>query len=318
MPDPILRDRGEGDSVEMVRQQFGPQQRLAQRMRRGIFLNLRGDDRDPEAGAALCRFAALRARSRFPRHVRRARREMRGSRLRMADNPFFRFFRHVSFPLERRQWDRMPRHPAFKHEYWDGELHWTPRPDSCDCHLDLAAWQPPPRGERSLPREEVAGRPLREEDWKALPRVFRAAFGQWPPLSQWEGAAPLRASRCILEWARLGRDGPLVPEACVVALMKDDRAEEDAERIAGAAIVTMIETKRLRGAPSEADERMPHLDWLFVPWMDQRRGIATRLLTSVVEALRALGHRTLASTVLTANPPSMLWHWRCGFTLRGD
>ena len=236
----------------------------------------------------------------------------------MPDNPFFRFFRTVSFPLERRLWDRMPRHPAFKHEYWDGELHWTPRPNTCDAFLDLAAWQPPPRGEWSRPREEVKVRQVRAEDWPALPRVFCAAFNRWPPLSQWEGAAPLRASRCILEWARAGKDGPLVPEACVVALARDDRAGDGAERIAGAVIVTLIETKRLRAAPAVEDERLPHLDWLFVPWMEQRRGIATRLLGSVVEALRALGHRTIASTVLTANPPALLWHWRCGFTLRGD
>ena len=128
----------------------------------------------------------------------------------------------------------------------------------------------------------------------------------------------MRASRCILEWARRGHDGPLVPEACVVALTKDERAGDDAERIAGAAIMTLTDAKRLRGAPAADDERMPHLDWIFVPWMEQRRGIATRLLAGVVDALRAQGCRTLASTVLTANPPAMLWHWRCGFVLRGD
>lgn len=235
----------------------------------------------------------------------------------MADNPFYRFFRNVSFPLERRLWDRMPRHPAFKHEYWDGALHWTPRPNTCDVYLDLDGWQPPPRGEWSVPREEVGIRQLSDADWKALPRVFCAAFSQWPPLSQWEGAAPLRASRCILEWARRGNDGPLVPEACVVAVVKDDRAGDGAERIAGAAIVTLMDAKRLRGAPAPDGGRVPHLDWIFVPWMEQRRGIATRLLGGVVEALRAQGCRTLASTVLTANPPSMLWHWRCGFALHG-
>ena len=96
----------------------------------------------------------------------------RGCQTPMADNPFYRFFRTVSFPLERRLWDRMPRHPAFKHEYWDGALHWTPRPNTCDCYLDLATWQQPPRGEWSVPREEVGVRQLGEADWKVLPRVF--------------------------------------------------------------------------------------------------------------------------------------------------
>lgn len=93
----------------------------------------------------------------------------------------------------------MPRHPSFKHEYWDGKLHWTPRPNTCDVYLDLA-----------------------------------------------------------------------------------------------------------------------HLDWIFVAWMEQRRGIGTLLLGAVVSELRALGHSTLASTVLTGNAAPMLWHWRSGFHLPRD
>jgi GNAT superfamily N-acetyltransferase len=236
----------------------------------------------------------------------------------MADNPFYRFFRRVSFPLERKLWDRMPRHPGFEHDYWDGALHWTPRPKTCDCFLGLDTWQPPQRGELSLPPEEVSVRQLGDEDWKVLPRLFCAAFRHWPPLSQWEGAAPLRASRCIMEWARDGKDGPLVPEACVVALALDERTDDGAERIAGAAIVTLMDATQLRGACAVEVGRVPHLDWIFVPLTEQRRAIATRLLAAVVESLRALGHRTLASTVLTANPHAMLWHWRCGFALRGD
>ena len=49
---------------------------------------------------------------------------------------------------------------------------------------------------------------------------------------------------------------------------------------------------------------------------EQRRGVATRLLGAIVEELRALGHDTLASTVLTAQEASMLWHWRHGFRLQ--
>src|SRR5438552_1650249 len=160
----------------------------------------------------------------------------------MGENPFYRFFRRVSFPLDHALWRRMPRHPSFKHEYWDGKLHWTPRPNTCDVYLELDQWQPPPPGEWKLPprREPITIRQLQEEDWEKLPRVFCASSCQWPPLSQWDGAAPLRASRAIIDWARQGKDGPLVSQACVVALATDNTAANPEESLTGAAIVTLV------------------------------------------------------------------------------
>ena len=235
----------------------------------------------------------------------------------MSEHPFYRFFRPASFPLDPKLWRKMPRHPSFKHEYWDGKLHWTPRPNTCDVYLDLEQWQPPQPGESSLAaqREPVTVRQLREEDWEKLPRAFCAASIQWPPLSQWDGAAPLRASRCIIEWARRGKDGPLVAPACFVALAHDPASPSGDELIEGAAIVTLVPAERLRGAPQTEGEHLPHLDWVFVAWMEQRRGIATLLLGAVVKALRALGRCTLASTVLTGHAPALLWHWSRGFRL---
>ncbi len=122
----------------------------------------------------------------------------------MSEHPFYKFFRRVSSPLDHKIWRRMPRHPSFKNEYWDGELHWTPRPNTCDVYLDLKRWLPPePAQKRAVVRREpIAIRKLREEDWAKLPRVFCGASGQWPPLSQWDGPAALRAARTIIEWAR--------------------------------------------------------------------------------------------------------------------
>jgi GNAT superfamily N-acetyltransferase len=235
----------------------------------------------------------------------------------MGEHPFHRFFRSVSFELDHKLWRKMPRHPSFKHEYWNGKLHWTPRPNTCDVYLDLERWQPPQPGERSprAGREPVTVRQLREEDWGHLPRTFCAASMQWAPLSQWNGAAPLRASRCIIEWARRGKDGPLVASACFVALAEDLVSPGGDDLIAGGAIVTLVPTEGLRGAPGTEGEQVPHLDWIFVAWMEQRRGIATLLLGAVVKELRALGHRTLASTVLTGHAPALLWHWSRGFRL---
>jgi hypothetical protein len=232
------------------------------------------------------------------------------------DNPFYRFFRPVSFLLEHRLWRKMPRHPSFKHEYWDGKLHWTPRPNTCDIYLDLAQWKPPPPSAFRAPRrEDLTVRQMQEEDWPKLPRTFCAAAIQHPPLSQWDGPAPLRASRCIIQWARDGKDGPLVPSACLVATGAEPLASKSKEFFRGATIVTLVPAHHLQGGEEIQAEPLPHLDWIFVPWMEQRRGIATLLLERLVQELHTLGHRTLASTVLTANTPALLWHWSRGFRL---
>jgi hypothetical protein len=234
----------------------------------------------------------------------------------MADNPFYRFFRRVSFQLDLKLWQKMPRHPSFKHEYFNGKLHWTPRPNTCDVYLDLDRWQSPQPGERLRRTEHPPTlRHLQEGDWEKLPRVFCAGFCQWPPLSQWQGPARLRAARCILDWTRLEKDGPLVLPACFVAMDRDRFSTSHEEAIAGAIIVTLVPVAHLRGAPATEGEHLPHLDWIFVPWVEQRHGIATLLLAAVVHQLRVLGHKTLASTVLTGNPPAMLWHWSSGFRL---
>ena len=107
----------------------------------------------------------------------------------------------------------------------------------------------------------------------------------------------------------------MVPEACWVALSAAGSTEGGEEVISGATIVTLVRTERLRGVPPTPRDYLPHLDWIFVAWMEQRRGMGTRLLSSLVSELRGLGHSTLASTVLTAHAGPMLWHWSNGFHL---
>lgn len=235
----------------------------------------------------------------------------------MGEHPYHRFFRRVSFQLDFKLWRKMPRHPFFKHEYLKGRLHWTPRPNTCDAFLELDRWQMPLASESSLRLRTgpLILRALQDDDWRELPGTFCAASTHWPPLSQWHGSAALRAARCIMEWAQRGRDGPLIVPACHVAVEGTGGAAAMQRPIVGAAIVTLIPSADLQGLPPTRADFMPHLDWIFVTSTEQRRGIATRLLAEVVEALRARGHRTLASTILTGNPPALLWHWSSGFRL---
>ena len=104
-------------------------------------------------------------------------------------------------------------------------------------------------------------------------------------------------------------------KACQVASSDDPVSASEQKMVVGAAIVTLVPVERLRGPPRTSSQYLPHLNWIFVAWMEQRRGIGGLLLRSVVSELRALGHSTLASTVLIGYPAPMLWHWSSGFRL---
>lgn len=241
----------------------------------------------------------------------------------MASSPFYRFFRRFDVRIPFKTWERLPRIPGYKNEYWDGEAHYTPRPKTCDVYLDLQTWHPPPPPADAIRgRQRVTVRRLRDEDWIDLPGLFYGAFARQPPLGSWNKHAGLRAARCVLEWTRRGGDGPLVRDACLTAWMAGEGGEPD--RLCGAAIVTLAPARALRGCPSgaaiphpEQKDRLvvPHLDWVFVHWLYQRHGIATGLLKGVVDALRAGGFAYLASTCMEDNAASMMWHWRNGFRL---
>jgi hypothetical protein len=246
-------------------------------------------------------------------------------------SPFYRFFRRLHHPLPWRMYEKLPRLPNYKNEYWDGELRLTPRPKTCDVLLELPRWAgPPPIPAEDQPLWEAPVRIDRvvEGDWDALPKALQAAFAALPPLASWNVHAAARASRSIMKWSRRGRDGTLVPEACFVARGSGKRYDSEVgdplDNVVGAAIVTLIPAAQLPGALDDAvdDGRtgrlVPHLNWLFVNRWLQRQGIGTLLLHSVVQSLLHADHRWLASTLMLDNAASMLWHWRNGFIMPSD
>lgn len=246
----------------------------------------------------------------------------------MAESPFYRFYRRIDFPLPWKTWEKLPRLPSYKNEYWDGRAHYTPRPRTCDAYLDLSTWPGPPRPQKAIAgRDRVTIRRLREGDWSEVADAFHGAFAAQPPLSSWNKYAARRAARCIIEWTRLGRDGPLVHDACFTAWTDAMKKDDEPDWLCGAAIITLVPAKHLRGAPTEATvphsedpnrPLLPHLNWIFVNQWLHRHGIGTALLESVVAALRAKGLRCLASTCLQDNAASLMWHWRNGFRLPPD
>ncbi len=245
------------------------------------------------------------------------------------DNPFYRFFRRHDVPMTWRKWERLPRFPSYKNEYWDGEAHYSPKIQTVDMYLDLARWKPlsyPSDLYWTYRRERIDIRQLREQDWGHMPEAFYLAFGEQPPLMFWHEYAAKRAAHAIVDWTRRGRDGPLVRDACFSAWGSDDKTVPGSELnlLCGAAIVVMVDAGLCRGVPDGAgvphpekpDELiLPHLNWIFVNAWLQHMGIGSRLLGEVVHALRERGFRWLCSTVLTGNSNALLWHWRNGFVL---
>ncbi len=75
---------------------------------------------------------------------------------------------------------RLPRHPAYKFEYWDGQLRITPRWNSHAMYLTLQA----PSAEEVVNDGDglAAIRPLASGDWEVLPDVLARAFADAPPL----------------------------------------------------------------------------------------------------------------------------------------
>jgi len=224
--------------------------------------------------------------------------------------------RPLQLSLAKPDYDELPRHPAYRYEYIQGMAWITPLPRFHHCRLDLATG--PADDGQTCPWEGTI-RPLVEADWALLPEVFAIAFRGIEPFSGLSHASAVEAARASLDQTRLHGDGPLIAESCWIA-------ELNGQPI-GAALVTLLpltDPTSERGyfwqenPPADAVETRqgrPHLTWIFVRHPASKRGVGLALLSAVCGHLQTMGFGELLSTVLDGNTPSMLWHWRMGFTL---
>lgn len=215
------------------------------------------------------------------------------------------WFSSVELPIAFSEFVRLPRHPAYKYEYFGGRAVLTPRPSTryAIVELDVLA------SESSPPTllDGVVVHPLRTTGWAHLPELLVAAFRDVPPFGGLNEEAQLTAAREGLDHTMAGGDGRLLDEACFVAVDTSEQPE-------GAIVVT------LRAPPvTAADQAVrPHLTWVMVsPWRF-RQGLGSAMLRCAGTALRRLGYRELASTFLGGNERSAMWHWRNGFRLQPD
>ncbi len=111
-------------------------------------------------------------------------------------------------------YERLPRHPSYKLEYWNGQLRISPRWRSHSFFLEL---QPPEAYPQVDDLRMASIRPLAAGDWETLPEVLAAAFRDAPPLGMLGYRRRVCAARDWLLSTRDGGEGPLVEPACVVA-----------------------------------------------------------------------------------------------------
>ncbi len=216
---------------------------------------------------------------------------------------------------------RLPRHPAYKFEYWDGQLRITPRWNSHAMFLALRAPSPEEVGNDG---EGLAAiRPLTGGDWDVLPEVLARAFADVPPLGVLSSRRRIWAARDWLWSTRDGDEGALVEPACVVAVDRNESA-----RMLGALIVTQMAGftrtwyvgRRLAEPsppPPDLDDgrEQPQISWIFVDPAVSGQGVATAMLAIAARSLWGSGYRELASATDRGNVTSMAWHWRNGFML---
>jgi GNAT superfamily N-acetyltransferase len=228
-----------------------------------------------------------------------------------------RWFPNLKLPMSFDDWERLPQNPAYKYEYANGRAELSGRPKTYRCVLDLK----PASVTSEVPTrlETVRFRGLTATDWDALPIVFISAFCTVPPFAQLSKSDRLEAAMDCLQCARSGIHGPILRDACFVAI---------GERgLRGAALVVLMpdidlpstdERHWIEPWPDDAIEKhpgCPQLLWTFVHSTCAREGIGTALLSHVCHALLALGYGRLASAFLLGNERSTLWHWSTGFRL---
>lgn len=223
--------------------------------------------------------------------------------------------------MSQEQFYQLPRHPAYRYEFLDGQAFLTPHSRHYHAVLDLAAALPVLRAEPVTDPWVI--RPVEPDEVPRLVPLFAAAFRVTQPFGSLDDATRQEAAAQVLERTRTGGDGPWVAPASFVALQSDGGPQP----YAGAIFITLLPGGDpidwesyywSEPAPSDLLEKRqgwPHLTWIFAAPLESGRGLGTGLLAAAVQELLTLGYTELASTFMAGNDSSMLWHWRSGFRL---
>ena len=191
----------------------------------------------------------------------------------------------MDVPMSFDRWERIPRHPDWKYEYFDGaaQLSYRPKP----LHVRRTTSEPVSRDGRHMVR-------LLHGPDDAV-RAFLREF--------WHAHDPYRCVPDPAEWLDEDLDGSFARLAEPGGAI----AEENGE-IIGAVLVEQ----------PHRDETAPYLAWLSVRPGFRCDGVGTAMLAAIVPALADAGVEYLDSGASVANRASIAWHWRNGFSALPD
>ena len=200
--------------------------------------------------------------------------------------------RHLPMTID--EFRVMARKPGWKYEYWDGKAHISPAHWSVTTSLDTK-----PRSYRS----PCWIRPVESRYQPGMIDAFMAAFRDTIEYCDCEDERILDSARKNVIGFFSGERGNPLP-ASRLALVSQPEGER--ESVVGAALVI-----GMRGG-------FVLLDVLFVTPEWQRVGVATALVSSVVDQLHDSGHGTLKSRYNLGNDASRAWHRKFGFVEDSD
>lgn len=200
--------------------------------------------------------------------------------------------RHLTMTID--EFHLMAREPGWKYEYWDGQAHISPAHRSVSTSLDIE-----PRPCRSPCRI----RPAESSYEPAMIAAFVAAFRDTIDFCDWEETRIADSARDNVTGFFSGERGKPHP-ASRLALVADPEVEQ--ESVVGAALIAETKHESVR------------LDLLFVVPERRRMGVATALVSAILEQLYESGHRTLKSRYNLGNRESRAWHRAFGFVDDSD
>ena len=200
--------------------------------------------------------------------------------------------RHLPMTID--EFHVMARKPGWKYEYWDGKAHISPAHRTVATSLDTE-----PRSYQS----PCQIRPVESRYQPSMIDAFVVAFRDTIEYCDWEDEKILDSARKNVIGFFSGERGNPLP-ASRLALVSQPEGER--ESVVGASLVV-----GMRGGSAL-------LDVLFVTPEWQRRGVATALVSSVIDRLHDGGNSTLKSRYNLGNDESRAWHRKFGFVDDSD
>lgn len=212
--------------------------------------------------------------------------------------------RSLHVPMSWEEFERMPWRVGWKHEYWDGCAHVTPR----ESHVHVRMKVEPRKVSNIPPR--VALRPVEAAAAEELIECFVETFGDGVEFCDWSAEHfTSHARRNITDYFAGRRGAPLKVSRLVISHEAESAAAQSS--LAGA-------NKIIAAALFTEKPDAPVLDLLMVRPGFRRRGLARALVTAVMNDLYAQEFESLRSAYVVANEESAAWHRAFDFTEEPD